>query len=174
MKSEKVYLEYLLLKLQAGDDVMDTVVRILASKVKAFTFKIMGDHEAVEDCAQDALLQVMQHIKRIKSVPAVHTWVYKVTHSACMNHLRKNRQHESDDALLVMASAEQGLNGDLDVKTAIKRLSQMHQMIVYLFYYEGFNIKEIADVVSKPAGTIKYELFEARGAIKAFLTNKST
>ncbi|MCX7554531.1 RNA polymerase sigma factor [Marinicella sp. S1101] len=180
MKAEKVYTEYLLMKTQSGEDVMDELVVILSRKIKAYSHKILGQHEAVEDCAQEALLKILNNLQRIKSIKAMHAWMYKVTHTVCLDHLRKYRDKQpnkaTDDATdeAVDEAVTQAPTADavLDVKAAMAQLSQLHRAIIYLFYYEGFTVKEITQVLNKPAGTVKYELFRARDLIKSFLSQE--
>ncbi len=173
MKSEKIYLEYLLLKIQAGERLSteqqlgDELFATLESKVRAFVLKILGPSDAVDDCVQTILLRVFSKLGQLRQVKAFHTWLYRVAYSCCMDHCRKQ----------VPAGAESTATGDLsnfeqvlDVKTAIAQLPEQQQVIVFLFYYEGFTVAEMATILKQPPGTIKYALFVARDRLKQQLT----
>ncbi len=170
MKSEKVYIEYLVLKVQAGEklpaegQVGDELFAMLQAKVKAFVLKILCDRSGVDDCIQTTLLQVFNKLGQLKNPKAFHTWLYRVAYSCCMDYCRKNNT-EVDNAPEV-AAATSDVDQQLDVKTAIAQLPETLQVIIFLFYYEGFTVVQMADILKQPAGTIKYQLFEARQALK--------
>ncbi len=170
MKSEKVYIEYLVLKAQAGEklpaeqQVGDQLFFTLRPKIKAFVLKILGSHEAVDDCVQNTLLKVFGKLKQLKQVKAVHTWLYRIAYSSCMDHCRNQCSKTDTEAEAVADLSE--LDQQLDVKTAIANLAEAQQAIIFLFYYEGFTVAEMASILNQPAGTIKYQLFMAREQIK--------
>ena len=170
MKSEKIYIEYLVLKAQAGEklpaeqQVGDQLFATLEPKIKAFVLKILGSHQAVEDCVQNTLLQVLGKLNQLKHVKAVHTWLFRIAYSSCMDHCRNQRLQTGDEAEGVADLS--GLDQQMDVKTAIAHLPKAHQAIIFLFYYEGFTVAEMATILNQPAGTIKYQLFVARDHIK--------
>jgi len=171
MKSEKVYIEYLLLKAQAGNaQAGENLIVLLNAKIKAFVLKLIAGSAAVDDCVQDSLLKVFQRMNQVRQVKAVHTWVYRIVHSTCMDHIRKNPTAvtEAVEASEDLSNFEQ----QLDIKSAIAALPEDQQVVIYLFYYEGFNVAEVAEILSKPAGTIKYLLFTARDQIKSKLNNQ--
>jgi RNA polymerase sigma-70 factor (ECF subfamily) len=169
MKSEKVYIEYLILQAQAGDaQAGDDLMAVLNAKIKAFVLKILGGSAAVDDCVQDSLLKIYQGINQLRQVKAVHTWIFRIVHSICMDHIRKNPTAVNE----IVEDSEDlsDLEQQLDIKSAIATLSEAQQAIIYLFYYEGFNVMEVAEILTKPAGTVKYLLFTAREQIKSKIT----
>ncbi len=175
MKSEKIYIEYLVLKLKAGDDqVLENLIKVLSPKIRAFVIKHIGNCASVDDCVQDSLMKTLQNISQVKSIKAVHTWLYRIVHSVSMDYLRKLKQSNSFESFnqhqYEVIDETVNNNQRIDVNVALARLSEAHQTIIYLFYYESFNVSEISEILSKPQGTIKYELFQARDQIKKYLS----
>lgn len=177
MNSEKIYIEYLVLKLKSGDqEVINKLMQILIPKVRAFVIKHIGHCASVEDCVQESLMKVFKTIRQVKSVKAFHTWLYRVVHNVSMDHLRHLKHFNSFESFNQFNSEGDDTNHadtadeQIDVNAAILQLSNAHQAIIYLFYYEAFNVSEISHILSKPQGTIKYELFQARDQIKKILS----
>ena len=182
MKSEKVYIEYLLLKIQAGEiDLMNRLLVLVQSKMQAYAQRLLSQKSDAEDCVQDAMLLMSKKIKQLKNIKAFHGWMYRIVHNSCMDNLRKHKQEiagnnieswidnsssEPDTAMKVDAQA--------DITGALRQLSGQAQTIIFLFYFEGFTVNEISQIVDKPAGTIKSMLFEARNDIKQLLNQEST
>ena len=48
----------------------------------------------------------------------------------------------------------------------VMKLSQEYRTVVYLFYYEGYQVKEISKMMKKSEGTIKTWLYRAREQLK--------
>jgi len=175
MKSEKVYIEYLVLKAQAGEklsaerEVGDELFTLLQTKVRAFVLKILGNRSGVDDCVQASLLQVFNQLGQLRSVKAFHTWLYRIVYSSCMDHCRR------DHSAVEIEPCADALNIDqqIDVKTAIAQLAVSQQLVIFLFYYEGFTVAEMANILNQAAGTIKYKLFKAREQIEQQLTQKN-
>lgn len=168
MKSEKVYIEYLLLKAQMGEkQAGEDLLAILQVKVKGFVLRILGGSSIVDDCIQETLLKVYRKMNQLRHVKAVHTWVYRIAYSTCMDQCRNTPV--TGYAALEAAEDISGYEQQLDIKTAIATLPEEQQAIIFLFYYEGFNVAEVAEIMARPAGTIKYLLFTARDKIKLHL-----
>jgi len=89
-----------------------------------------------------------------------------------MDHLRTQAKASSEPPDEVADGTD--LDQQMDVKSAIAALPEEQQMIIYLFYYEGFTVTEVAQVMDKPAGTIKYLLFAARDQIKLKLQHEES
>lgn len=171
MKSEKVYVEFLVLKAQAGEQsAWDALLPLVQVKIKAFVRKFMGDSAGADDCIQETLLSVFSKLRQLKNLKLFHTWIYRIAYSKCMDFGRKQIPGSEVDDL--RAEDMSAYDQEIDVKSAIVKLPEEQQVIIYLFYYEGFNVTEIASVLSKPAGTIKYLLFTARESLKQRLTTQ--
>ncbi len=172
MKSEKVYIEYLLLQAQQGDQhAGEDLLILLQVKIKAFVLKFLGGSSAVDDCVQESLLKVHHKLKHLRAVKAVHTWIYRIAYSTCMDQLRS--QPKAPEPVEEPNADLSAYEQQLDVNIAIATLNEEQQVIIYLFYYEGFTVAEMAEILAKPAGTVKYLLFTARDQIKQKLQQES-
>ena len=182
MKSEKVYIEYLLLKIQAGQTLMmNRLLVMVQSKMQAYAERLLSHKSDAEDCVQDAMLQMTKQIMQLKNIKAFHGWMYRIVHNRCMDCLRK-RKHEmgsinfnsmSEEAALKSSQAET-IDRATDIAGAMSQLSGQAQTIIFLFYFEGFTVNEISGIIDKPTGTVKSLLFEARNEIKQKLNQETS
>ncbi|WP_154224588.1 RNA polymerase sigma factor [Marinicella rhabdoformis] len=182
MKTEKVFIELLLLQAQQGDSsALDKLLPIVQQKMMHYARRIMNENVEAEDCVQDAVMVFLKQFVRIKNTKAFHGWLYKVINSRCCDYWRKYK-HEQQAVTPIDELVVQPVESDLtsqpvlcevfDVKVAMSRLSPVQRSVIYLFYFEGFKVVEIAAILDKPAGTIKSHLFDARKAIKIFLNQE--
>ena len=52
---------------------------------------------------------------------------------------------------------------DVDVRALIAGLPERQRSAFLLHYYAGFAVREVAAMLGRPEGTIKADLFQARG-----------
>jgi RNA polymerase sigma-70 factor (ECF subfamily) len=52
------------------------------------------------------------------------------------------------------------------VREAIRSLPLPQQVVIVLYYLEGLSLKEIADILEVPEGTVKSRLHHGRKALK--------
>ena len=53
-----------------------------------------------------------------------------------------------------------------DVFNVVNTLPQNYKTVIYLSYYEGYKVKEIADFMKVKEGTVKTWLFRAREILR--------
>jgi RNA polymerase sigma-70 factor (ECF subfamily) len=58
-----------------------------------------------------------------------------------------------------------------DVYDEVMRLPMIYRTIIYLFYYEGYKIEEIAELLRVKENTVKSRLFRARKILKERLVD---
>ncbi len=63
---------------------------------------------------------------------------------------------------------EQPYYGDLF--RAIMALDAKYRAVIVLYYYEGWSVREIADILRVPPGTVGTRLARARDILKTILT----
>ena len=166
----KVYIEYLLLK--DDQQSFEQVLIIIQPKLLAFARSILKNQSSAQDALQDSLIAIVKGVKKLKDHRKFHAWIYQVTRNKCLDMIRKNQKHNniSDiDSIPEPMCEDTGRDSEIDMMSMISQLPHKQKSVIHLFYYDGFNIIEIAHILNKPAGTIKSLLFDARQSLKQLL-----
>ena len=163
----KVYIEYLLLK----DDKKSfaQVINIIQPKLLSFATNILKDKSIAQDAVQESLINIIKGITKLKDHKKFHAWIYQVTRNKCLDIIRKNNKYKKDCDLEAIAEPQsKTTNHDEqhDMMRMINKLPPKQKNIIQLFYYDGFTVREIAEILTTPAGTIKSLLFDARSNLK--------
>jgi RNA polymerase sigma-70 factor (ECF subfamily) len=58
---------------------------------------------------------------------------------------------------------------DVDVRALIQGLPDRLRQPFLLHYYAGFPIRDVAEMLGRPEGTVKADLFHARARLRAVL-----
>jgi len=163
----KVYIEYLLIK---GDKkAFAEILSIIQPKLLSFATNILKDKSIAQDAVQDSLINIIRGVAKLKDHKKFHAWIYQVTRNKCLDIIRKNSKYKKDcdiDAIVEPQSKDTNHDEQSDMMRMINQLPPKQKNIIQLFYYDGFTVREIAEILTTPAGTIKALLFEARGNLK--------
>ncbi|MGB4432170.1 MAG: RNA polymerase sigma factor [Limnochordia bacterium] len=142
---------------------------------------ILGDQHLAEDAVQDCLVDAISHISSFRGDASVYTWLYAILLRRCRRMRRslsvKIDQLSSDDVEPVLfRSGNYGrlppVEGRMQVREAISALDHKYREAIVLFYYEEFSIKEMAQLLGVPEGTVKNRLHRAREKLRLLLESE--
>jgi RNA polymerase sigma-70 factor (ECF subfamily) len=142
--------------------------------------RVLGNAQEAEDVLQDALLEAYRHLASFKHESRFSTWVYSIVLNRARNRLRhkKTIRWQSFDAPPTQdpeaapiefpdrsPSVQDITENRMTLETvqkAVETLPFEYQSIFVLHYMQNWPILEIAEVLKRPAGTVKVYLHRAR------------
>lgn len=153
--------------------------------VRSVAMKYVRDEHDAEDVTQDALLLAHRHRHSFRGDSRFSTWLYRVTATAALMYLRRQRRRAreipasgtTDDEgtpLLERHAAPSHLGdkvaarGELDVmSSAVSRLGAKYEPVFWKRYGEGRTETEIAQELGLSVAAVKTRAFRARQAALA-------
>ncbi|MBC7833603.1 MAG: sigma-70 family RNA polymerase sigma factor [Phycisphaerales bacterium] len=79
-------------RIRAGDRAaMSDLLTRYQDRLYGVCVRMLGDRDAAQDLAQDAMVKVIQGLDTFDGQSRVSTWIIKVTMNACLSHLRGQR-----------------------------------------------------------------------------------
>ena len=166
----KVYIEYLLTK--DDKESLQQVISIIQPKLLSFAQNLLKDKNSAQDAIQDSLIAIVKGVRKLKDHRKFHAWIYQITRNKCLDIIRKNQKYKNNcdiDSIQEPMAYNNDMDTELDMMSMINQLPHKQKNVIHLFYYDGFNIIEIAQILKKPAGTIKSLLFDARTTLKQLI-----
>lgn len=140
----------------------DTVYRV--------AYLYMKNMEDAEDIMQSVFEKYIDTDTEFYSENHLKAWLITVTKNTCLNSLRSVWKSRRDDWEQVIAEHTPAYtdtyNEDGVTFNEIRKLKKNYQVTLYLFYYEGYPIKDIAAVMERPESTIQTWLAAARKQLK--------
>lgn len=143
-------------------------------KVFATAWRILGEHHAAADVAQEVFVKLHGELGRFKFESKFSTWLFRVAVNHALNRAEEAarrarlRERAAGDGRAAPPSGE-GRPLDEAVARAVARLSPKLRAVVGLRYLEGLSYEEIAEVLEISVGTVKSRLFAAHEALRALL-----
>ena len=99
-------------------------------------------------------------------------WIIRTTINACKDIVRKRAVRNlisiEDVSLPDKAEAEDNLV-DKELIEALQMLPLNYRISLFLFYYEGYKVKEIAEILGKNENTVSAYLSRGRKKLKRIL-----
>ena len=123
-------------------------------------------HDA-EDVCQTVFLKLMEQSGITPGKEKA--WLVQVTANQCRSLLRsvwRKRTEPLDEEAEEILSEQPVLQG---IWESIRKLKPKYRIVVYLFYYEGYTVKEIADILHISGTAVTTRLSRARQVLEAEL-----
>lgn len=124
--------------------------------------RILGNSDAAEDVAQDALIRAFRSWDRLSSVEHQAAWVRRIVVRSALNSLERSPQHSELPDTVSRASGEESVL----VQAVLDSLSAEHRVLLGLALGEGLSYKEIAEALDIPMGTVASRINSAKAAFR--------
>ncbi|MGL4913264.1 MAG: RNA polymerase sigma factor [Romboutsia sp.] len=126
-------------------------------------FSYLKNVSEAEDITQEVFLTLFESSKKFEDDEHLKAWLIRVTINKCKNHLKsswfKNRNELPED-LAYMPKEES------ELLQAVLSLSSKYRIPIHLYYYEGYSIKEISEILEEPMATVGTRLARGRKKLK--------
>lgn len=126
---------------------------------------ILNNEEDVNDAIQETLINAYKKIDTLKNKKYMETWVTRILINKCYDIIDKNKVHERKVQKAIETYNSYNSN-EFDQRTIVqKAVSQIEEdlkLIVVMYYYNQFSVKEISEIMGIPTGTVKSKLSRAR------------
>jgi RNA polymerase sigma-70 factor (ECF subfamily) len=152
------------------------IVHQYDDRLRALAYRLLGDRDRMDDVLQDVYVKAFRSLPRFKGTAALGTWLYRITHNACLDELRRHRPAAGDDpdAAAAVADprpgpAEVAIERS-DLAAALDHLPPDQRAVVLLVDAYGLDYGEAADVLGVRAGTVGSRLSRAHAALRETLS----
>lgn len=138
-----------------------------ANTVWRVCFSYMQNPDDADDIAQETFIRLMSYSPSFDDEKQERAWMIITASNLCKNTLKsKERRCDSLDDHMELA-VEEPIPDSLT--PLISRLNENYKTIVYLHYYEGYHVKEIAELLNTSKTMVKTTLHRARKKLKEML-----
>ena len=166
---------------RAGDaDAFEELYRQHARRLFNLALRMIGSADEAEDVLQEVFLQAHRKLAGFRGESTLGTWLYRLTMNHCLDHLRgrqakMSRATESLDdegAMEPMAPAPAvpPAISRMDLERAIDMLPAGSRAAFLLHDVEGFEHREIAEILGVSEGTSKSQVHKARMKLRTLLS----
>ena len=140
--------------------------------------KVAGEDKA-DDATQNVFVRYMRHCHEFETEEHVKAWLLRATYN-CANTELKNTwterttgMPENEDRYEEFAvEGPDTSGGDDTVYRAVQSLPEKFRTVIYLYYYEEYSTKEIAEITGQKDSTVRTLLARGRKRLEKILSEE--
>lgn len=169
VEQEAESLEELADQAQAGSLLsFEKIVEQCKERLFTYLCQLVGNAQDAEDIAQETFIKAYRHLHSFDGRSRFTTWLYAIAKNTAFSHLRKRKLNQPIEELAeVLPAPPERIDAEEinSVWTIARTLKPQLFEVLWLFYGEGFSLKEIADITGGNAVTVRVNLHRARAAL---------
>jgi RNA polymerase sigma-70 factor (ECF subfamily) len=134
---------------------------------------ILHNDAVAEDVSQEALVVAWRDLSALRDPSRFDAWLHRVLVRECYKQAHRERRRVEVEGQVrpitrdTDPSQRSVVNDQLE--RGFSRLSMEHRTVLVLHHHLGYTIREIADALGLPVGTVKSRLSRASLAMRAAL-----
>ncbi|HEX7288559.1 MAG TPA: sigma-70 family RNA polymerase sigma factor [Candidatus Angelobacter sp.] len=146
-----------------------------AAGLLRYALHLESNKAQAEDLVQETLLSAWRSFHQFQPGTNCKAWLFRILKNLYFKQVRQTRQkpevpvEEWEPAF----AAPEKISATQEMQEAFARLTAEHKEVLHLAVVEGFGIREIAELLQVPPGTIMSRLSRARASLRAILQGRT-
>lgn len=139
------------------------------------TMIILKNEDDAYDALQNALIRMYQNIGKLESKEAFNSWSRRIIINCCYDLIKKNKKVidiTSKMAESYVETKEDAYDCEDSFVQLLEQIKPELRLTATLYYYDDLSIKEIAQTLDIPEGTVKSRLAVAREKLYEMLVRE--
>ncbi len=138
---------------------------------------MLNNKPEAEDLVQDVFLRFYRNLHQYKGEAALKTYLTKITMNLALNQLKKRKREawKNADIPIMIPDKTENPYKSFDNKTLISRALEMlpeeFRPVITLRLIEGYSVKETAEILQIPQGTVLSRLSRGQQKLRAIIKN---
>jgi len=149
----------------SAEDMVMVAIDKYADMVRRICFLHLGNRSDIEDVFQEVFLQYFLNIDKFQSEEHKKAWICRVTFNKCKDMNKsfwRKRVVALDDNLEITYENEE----QSEIITTLLQLPDKYKDVIYLHYYEGWSVPEIAEILHQNTNTVYSRLRRAKEKLR--------
>jgi len=163
--------------LEGNDNAFKTLVQKYESMVAATVIGMLGHCPEAEDVGQETFIRFYRSLDKFRGDSSVGTYIIRIAMNLSLNALKQRKIHRMrfwyprEKQELPIQDPDSHEYDDVNeiVGKAIQKLSPEFRSVIVLRFSKEHSIKEIAEILQIPQGTVLSRLSRAQKKLKVIL-----
>jgi RNA polymerase sigma factor (sigma-70 family) len=161
---------------QGEESAFRKIYELHSGKMYSLCQRYTGFSGDADDLFQESYLKVFKNLSTYKGAGSFEGWIRRIFVNTCLDHLKKKRTlvftghiEENEDLHPVTEGENSSKLQNDDLLKIIQQLPDGYRAIVNLYLVEGFNHREIAEMLNISEGTSKSQLAKAKAKLQEII-----
>jgi RNA polymerase sigma-70 factor (TIGR02954 family) len=165
-------LQELVQKAKKGDEAaFYELMQLHKVRLYRIALSYLKNSEDAVEALQEVTYRAFRSIRKVKDPQYFTTWLTRILINYCNDELKKRKRIFVSDDLISLMGAEHQTSW-LEVEEVIGKLDAKTRQVIELKYVHDFKIKEIAEILECPEGTVKTWLNKGLKELRGQLEDK--
>lgn len=126
---------------------------------------ILNNDEDIADAIQETILSCYKNIEKLKEIKYFKTWMTRILINKCNDVIRANK-----NIIYIDQEKEEGYSENIDQSLSLRecfdRLKPDYKVVMTMYYDQGFNLKEISEILDMNESTVRTRMARARECLR--------
>ena len=152
---------------------LEELIDLYGDEILRLCLGYLGQRQLAEDAFQETFIKAWRAADSFRGESSVKTWLNRIAVNTCRDMLRTGwfrmqRRSEPVETLLDLAAPEAEWM-ESPVRTAVLNLPGKYREMILLYYDQGMNLSEIAQMLHLSQNTVSTRLRRARKKLEEAL-----
>lgn len=140
------------------------IIELHSDDLLRYLTKCLGDNDTAKDILQDTFLTFWSHKQDIE-IPKSKSWLFTTAHNNMLKAIRHKKVRDNTP-IPTDNTSKQNLESEQLVDYLLKQLNDRMRQCLMLKDWQGFSIKEIAEILDISEENVKVNIFRAKVKLK--------
>lgn len=145
---------------------IEYLVEKYANMIMRIAYQNVFNKTDAEDITQEVFIRLIENINKLVSEEHIKAWIIRVTINLSKDY---NKNFWNKNTTEMEEDIKYFDNESQDVLRELAKLKPIYRNIIYLYYYQGYKINEISEILKMNQNTISTYLTRARNELKGIL-----
>ena len=142
-------------------------------RVYRLAMGLMGNISDAEDVTQTVFLKAWEKKPDFRDADHEIAWILTTTRNQCKDiHKSFYRRKRADLENAPEPQVTLETQMDSEIWEALQSLAEKYRMVLYLYYYEGYSVRELSVILRRRESTLQTQLATGRKQMKSLLESK--
>lgn len=142
-------------------------------RVYRLAMVMMGNISDAEDVTQTVFLKAWEKKPDFRDADHEIAWILTTTRNQCKDiHKSFYRRKRADLENAPEPQVTLETQMDSEIWEALQSLAEKYRMVLYLYYYEGYSVRELSVILRRRKSTLQTQLATGRKQMKSLLESK--
>jgi RNA polymerase sigma-70 factor, ECF subfamily len=152
------------------------LIKLYLSYAKSICLRYASNAEEAEEIINDGFLKVFTSLAKYNELQPFKAWLRTIMVNTAIDYYRKNQKYKNIEEIEKIEVAD--LSEDViskisadEILELVQKLSPVYRMVFTLYVIDGYNHREIAELLGIKEGTSKSNLQDARKKLQLMIKN---
>jgi len=143
-----------------------------------YVLYLTGNEHVAADAVQETFIKAFINLNSFDIKRSFSTWLYRIAHNEAINMIKKYHKEIGWDEKFDIPDNNKDIELDFSRKELIQQIRQCLQKLplnyrepISLMYLEGYDYKQISDILRLPIGTVGTRINRAKKALSKLCQN---